>query len=125
LRILNEQGIKIEEFSVSPAELATLLKLLIGKHLTRSAAKEVFYEMVQTSKGALEIVRERNLERLADDELIFQLVAEVIAQNPVVVEKYRRGKTTVLGFLIGEVMKRSNQRLDPKTVAEELKARIG
>lgn len=125
LRVLNEQGIRIEEFPVPPEGLSELLKLLSSGRITTRVAKEVFYEMVRTGKGALQIVSEEGMERFRDDGLTAQVVEEVLAQNPAVVEKYRKGKATVLGFLVGEAMKRSRGRLDPKAVAEEIRARLG
>lgn len=118
--ILNQKAITIEEFSISPEQLADLLNLLNQKKLSGNAAKQIFAEMVETQKTAQEIANSKGLFLIEDDELLNKAINEVIRENPEVVQKYKSGKTTVLSFLTGAVLRKTKDKYQPQKVNETI-----
>jgi len=82
-----------------------------------AARHEVFKEMYRTGKPPGEIVREKRLELLSDEDVLEGLVREVLEIHPVQMESYRNGKESLFEFFVGQVMKRSEGRADPVKVA--------
>jgi aspartyl-tRNA(Asn)/glutamyl-tRNA(Gln) amidotransferase subunit B len=85
------------------------------------SAKTVFDEMAASGKTARAIVQEKGLAQISDALAIESVVHEVLAQNPAEVGAYRGGKTKLMGFFVGEVMKATRGQANPKTVNELLK----
>jgi aspartyl-tRNA(Asn)/glutamyl-tRNA(Gln) amidotransferase subunit B len=88
-------------------------------------AKEVFEALWNGEGSVEEIIAKRGLVQISDAASIDALVAEVIAANPAQVEQYRSGKTQVLGFLVGQVMKASRGKANPQQVNDALRRRLG
>lgn len=108
-----------------PAEhLAELVELYAEGTISSRIAKDVFAEAVQTGKSPRAIVQERNLVQVSDTTWLRQLVENVLAEHPDVVAKYRGGRTNVLGFLVGQVLQRSQGRANPKLVTQLLQERL-
>lgn len=124
LRVLKESDGDIKNFSVRPSELGALIKLINHGAISGKIAKTVFEEMVQTGTSADAIVKEKGLRQISDADEIRAIVAKVIEDNPAEVEKYLAGKEQVLGFLVGEVMKASRGKANPKLVNEILLQKI-
>ncbi len=122
---LNEKQVSIEEFAISPARLAELIKLVQEGTINQTAARYVFEEMLSSQQSAGEIVSKLGLEQISDDAELEALVDEVLAENPAEVEKYRAGKVQLIGFFIGQVMKRSRGKANPKVVKEILQKKLG
>jgi len=115
----------ISAFPIKAADLAELLLAVDEARLSLSGAKSAFGKALETGRPPVEIAGEEGLfSGSAEDELA-AWVEEVIAAHPDEVEKFRGGKEGVLGFLVGQVMKRSGGRADPKRVREMLAERIG
>jgi aspartyl-tRNA(Asn)/glutamyl-tRNA(Gln) amidotransferase subunit B len=125
LGLLNAQGKGIDESPISPQDLAGLLVLVEDGVISGKIAKAVFDEMAQTGKSADRIVKEKGLVQITDTAAIEDVVLKVIAGNPREVEAYQRGKKKLLGFFVGEVMKASRGKANPKIVNELLKHRLG
>ncbi len=120
LRVLKTEHWTMEAFPLSPDQLRPLLKMIEEERISHSAAQEVFEEMLRTGKGARTIVEERGLEQVSADAMLLPVVQAVIQAHPDIVEKYRKGKTGVLGVLIGAVMKETRGRAHPQKVRELL-----
>ena len=105
LRVLNERKIGIEEYRVTPAMLAKLIRLLDSGALGGKAAKEVFEDMSNTGEPAEVIVERKGLAQVSDPEAIRAAAERVLAANAPTVEQYRAGTTKVFGFLVGQLMK--------------------
>ncbi|MHC4453765.1 MAG: Asp-tRNA(Asn)/Glu-tRNA(Gln) amidotransferase subunit GatB [Planctomycetota bacterium] len=122
LRELNERKINIQEFAVTPKMLVELIreKPTIGNAI----AKEVFVEMVNTGKNAQSIISERNLTQLSDVNELDTIATNVIGKNPQAVEDYKSGKKNALAFLIGQTMKATKGKANPKILTEILKEKI-
>jgi aspartyl-tRNA(Asn)/glutamyl-tRNA(Gln) amidotransferase subunit B len=86
--------------------------------------KEVLLEMFRTGKGAASIVEEQGLVQMSDTAEIDRIVEEVLAANPQQLAGYRAGKETLFGFFVGQVMKASKGKANPKVVNERLKEKL-
>jgi len=118
LRVLKDSDGDIANFAVKPAELGALIRLINNGTISGKIAKSVFEEMVQTGKPAEVIVKEKGLLQISDSSEIQSIVADVLKNNPSEVEKYLAGKEQVLGFLVGQVMKATRGKANPKLVNE-------
>ena len=124
LGILNTQGKAIKDAPVSPDNLARLLVLVEEGVISGKIAKTVFDEMARTGKPAQQIVEEKGLVQISDSDALEDVVSDVIAGNPKEVEAYKNGKTKLLGFFVGQVMKETKGKANPKLVNEILKGKL-
>ena len=121
LGLLNARDIAIDQSPVPAAELAELVKLVDEGALSGRIAKTVFDEMAASGKTARAIVQEKGLAQISDALAIESVVHEVLAQNPAEADAYRGGKTKLMGFFVGEVMKATRGQANPKAVNELLR----
>lgn len=84
-------------------------------------AKDIFARMFETGESAAAIVEREGLRQISDSGALARLADDVIAANPKQVEQYKSGKTAVLGFLVGQVMKASKGQANPSAVNELLR----
>jgi aspartyl-tRNA(Asn)/glutamyl-tRNA(Gln) amidotransferase subunit B len=118
---LNRENLEIGQSRVAPAGLGSLLDRIEDGTISGKIAKDVF-EALWNGEGSVDaIISEGGLEQIADSASIEALVKDVIAANSEQVEQYRGGKTQVLGFLVGQVMKASQGKANPKQVNETLR----
>jgi len=115
----------LSELPLTPAHLATLVDLLEEGVISQPVAKELFAEMVSRGADPALLVRERGLERVAEPGALEPLVERVLAAWPGKVEEYRGGKTGLLGFFTGQIMKETRGRADPGVVQDLLRERLG
>ncbi|MEN2998449.1 MAG: Asp-tRNA(Asn)/Glu-tRNA(Gln) amidotransferase subunit GatB [Brevinematia bacterium] len=120
MRYLNENNIDISSFSVPAEYISELLNMIDDGKISIKIAKDIFPEIVRTQKPPAKIVEEKGLIQLSDTGEIEKLCKEVIQENPAEVEKYKSGKTNVLAYLVGQVMKKSQGKANPKLVNEIL-----
>jgi aspartyl-tRNA(Asn)/glutamyl-tRNA(Gln) amidotransferase subunit B len=124
LGLLNAEGKTIESSPISAADLAQLLALIDQGTISGKIAKSVFEEMAQTGKPPETIVNEKGLVQITDAGAIDEVVSKVIAGCPTEVEAYKKGKTKLLGFFVGQVMKETRGKANPKLVNELLKKKL-
>jgi aspartyl-tRNA(Asn)/glutamyl-tRNA(Gln) amidotransferase subunit B len=122
---LKEAGKEINESPVSAENLGELLGLVASGELSGKLAKEVFAKMFATGDTARAIVDREGLKQISDSGALDRIIEDVLAANPKQVEQYKGGKTTVIGFLVGQVMKASKGQANPGAVNEMLKAKLG
>jgi aspartyl-tRNA(Asn)/glutamyl-tRNA(Gln) amidotransferase subunit B len=120
-RKLKTLGGPIEESPLPADRLAGLLALVDRGTISGSIAKEVFEKMFASGRSAGEIVAAEGLSQIDDDSQIVTLIADVLARHDDAVAQYRSGKTGTLGFLVGQVMKATAGKANPKRVNELLK----
>ena len=118
LGLLNEKQIPIEDSPVPPENLAELVKLVKENVISTKIGKEVIREMVETSKSASQIVEEKGLRQITDEDSIRKIVQEVLSRFPQEVERYKGGEQKLLGFFVGQVMKETRGKANPKLVNE-------
>jgi aspartyl-tRNA(Asn)/glutamyl-tRNA(Gln) amidotransferase subunit B len=125
MRLLNEDNKFIEECPLRPAQLAEMLGLVEKGTISGKIAKTVFEEMYRSGKNAEEIVKEKGLLQISDESAIEKAVDEVIAGHPQEVERFRSGDEKLLGFFVGQVMKATKGKANPKMLNELLKKKLG
>ena len=122
---LNAAGLEAGHGHVSSERLAKLVKLVEDGTVSTSAAKDVFAKMIEERAEPEAIVEKHGLGQISDTAALESIVAEVVAANPSQVEQYRAGKQQVLGFFVGQVMKASGGRANPRLVNELLRDALG
>jgi len=121
---LNKSGISIEDFPISPTMAGELINLVTNGVINASVAAEVFGEMIESGSSAETIVKKLGLEQISSRDELEVMVNEVIAGNPEEVERYRSGNRKLLGFFIGEVMKMSGGKANPKLLNELFEGKL-
>jgi Asp-tRNA(Asn)/Glu-tRNA(Gln) amidotransferase B subunit len=113
---LNETGKKIDEINFSKETFKELLDLIENKTISLNTAKEVLDEALHTGSSPSEIVAKKGLIQITNEESIKTFVIEVLHENKAQVEQYLSGKTKVMAYLIGQVMKKAKGKANPEIV---------
>ncbi len=124
LRQLNRDNREIEECPVSPENLAQLLTLLDSGVISGKIAKAVFEEMYATGESARKIVDEKGLVQVRDESEIESAIDLVLQENPKEVEQFRGGKDKLMGFFVGQVMKKTKGKANPQLVNDILRKKL-
>ena len=122
---LNAAGKPLADTPVSSSDLAELVKFIADGTISGKLAKEIFAKMFDGKGTAAEIIAAEGLRQISDASAMEELIEQVLADNPKQVETYRRGKTGVLGFFVGQVMKATRGQANPKVVNEILRKKLG
>jgi aspartyl-tRNA(Asn)/glutamyl-tRNA(Gln) amidotransferase subunit B len=122
--LLNAAGKDITESPVSAAHLGELVALIGKGELSGKLAKEIFPKMFETGDAPSAIMEREGLRQISDTGALEKMVEEVIAANPKQVEQFRSGKTAVIGFLVGQVMKASRGQANPAAVNQLLTVKL-
>jgi aspartyl-tRNA(Asn)/glutamyl-tRNA(Gln) amidotransferase subunit B len=123
-RELENSGHSAADCPVPPEELGALLRCINDGQISGKQGKEVLTEMFASGKSAAVIINERGLVQVSDTAEIDRIVDEVIAANPDQVEQYRGGREALLGFFVGQIMKASKGKANPKMVNERLRQKL-
>ena len=120
---LNEKAIEISEFKLTPVQIADIIGLIDSGKISNSvASQKVFPLMIETpEKSAIQIAEENNLIQNSNADEITELIEKALAKFPEKVEEYKSGKKGLLGLFMGEVMKLSQGKADPKMASKSLK----
>ena len=124
LAVLNEKQETIDSVSITPLHIAELADALETDKITSKQGKVVFEKMLATKKLPSEIIKEEGMEQVNDTGAIEKIVESVVAANPQAVADFKGGKTNALGWLMGQVMKESHGKANPKQATELLKQRL-
>lgn len=121
LAVLNEKKLDISDFPLSPVNLGKLINLIKDGTISGKIAKEIFPEILVSNSDPEIIVKEKNLVQISDTTEIEKLIQKIIDNNNDQVQEYLSGKEKVFGFFVGQVMKESKGKANPKLVNELLK----
>ncbi len=124
LRELKKDEREVDQCPVTPKHLAGMLSMIQDGTISGKIAKDVFEEMYRTGDLPEKIVREKGWVQILDTLEIEGAIGKVLEANPKLVEDYRKGKEKVFGFLVGEVMKLTRGKANPKLVNELLRKRL-
>ena len=122
---LKENHIEITETKLTPENLAELISLIEKGTISNNIGKQILIDMMKDGTKAAEIVEKRGLSQISDEGAIKAIVQKIVDANPAQVEAYKNGKTNLLGFFVGQVMKETKGRANPKTVNDLIKEIIG
>lgn len=124
LRVLNEQAIEMVVFPISPERLAGLIRLRLDEAVSSTGAQEIFAAMLHEDADAEALARARNLLQVSDTSALLPVIENVLAGNPKQVAQYLGGKTGLLGFFIGQVMRTFEGAPDPNVVRQLLTEKL-
>jgi len=124
LRVVGEDHMKINEFPIKPQNLARMIDLINEGTISTKLAKDVFEEMLKSGQTPDSIVEKKGLRQVSDELEIDKVVQEVLQSNPDEVQKFIGGKDKVFGFFVGEVMKKTRGKANPKILNELLRQKL-
>ena len=122
--LLNEKNIEIDQSPISPENLSKLINLISDGTISGKIAKTLFVEMSKGDKDPKKIVEEKGLKQQSDPKELEKIIDKVILDNPDNVQKYKSGKDKLFGFFVGQVMKVSSGKANPKIVNDILKKKL-
>ena len=120
LRAIKGDDREIEDCPVSPSDLTELLKMIKDGTISGKIGKDVFKEMYREAKSARAIVKDKGLIQISDEAEIAAIIEQVLEGNLEQVAKYKKGKKKLLGFFVGQVMKKTKGKANPRLVNEIL-----
>ncbi|MFL2711980.1 MAG: Asp-tRNA(Asn)/Glu-tRNA(Gln) amidotransferase subunit GatB [Gammaproteobacteria bacterium] len=121
---LNKEQIEIHESKLSADIVAMLINRIDDQTISGKIGKSIFEEMCANGSSPDEIIKSQGLEQISDDEAIEEIILTVINENPAQVEAYLAGKDKLFGFFVGQVMKLTEGKANPKTVNNILKDKL-
>ena len=122
---LNENATSIKEFSISPKNIAELISLIDQNKVSNSVATgKIFPLLIDSNLSAEQIAINNNWLQESDTETLTNLINQVIEKYPNKVDEYRAGKKGLMGLFIGEVMKLSKGKADPKLTNELIRKKL-
>lgn len=124
LRELNQSGLSADRSPVTPDRLAALLQLVERGTISLKVARDIFPDLYRSGASPERFVREKGLTQVSDEGALGLIIDEVLVKNPAQVGQYKSGKTQVLGFLVGQVMKASGGKANPGKVNELLREKL-
>lgn len=121
---LNKNTLEFNEISITPEMLNELISLINNKIISNEQAKKVFEVMMSESKMPKIIVKELGMEQITDEQEIIKIINEVLDNNLDAVNTYKEGKTNIIGFLMGQVLKNSGGKINPGLASKILSIEI-
>ena len=123
LRMINERDVQAGNLRLKPEYLAEIIKLVDASTINTSTGKSLLEKVEDTGRAPDEIVKDQGLGKVSDEDAIREIIVAVIEDNPDQVATYKKGKTTIIGWFVGQVMKQSRGKADPqltRSILEEL-----
>ena len=124
LRVLKTDDKEIMDCPVTPKHLTDMLKMIDDKTISSKIAKTVFEEMYSSGIPPVEIVKKKGLVQISDEDSILRIIQDILNKNKAEVEAYQNGKTKLLGFFVGQVMKATQGKANPALVNKLLKENL-
>ncbi|MCK5227198.1 MAG: Asp-tRNA(Asn)/Glu-tRNA(Gln) amidotransferase subunit GatB [Desulfobulbaceae bacterium] len=125
IRELKGEDTDISKCPVTPENLATLLNMIDKGTISGKIAKTVFADMMETGKTPETVVKEKNLVQMSDEGDLLKIVQEIIAENPGQTADFKGGKTKLMGYFVGQLMKKTKGRANPKLANQLFSQELG
>lgn len=122
---LKEEKLTIKESKLTPENLVELVSLIEKGTISNNIGKQIIFTMLKEGTSAAKIVEKQGLSQISDESAIKEIVQKIVDSNSAQVEAYKAGKTQLFGFFVGQVMKETKGRANPKTVNDLLKELLG
>lgn len=120
----NSRKVRINKLGLTPESLTQLICRVEESVVSNLAAKDVLTAMIDTGKTADQIIEEKGLKQVSDDSTLTGIIDEIIRDNPKVIEQIKQGKDSAMGFLVGQAMKKSQGKANPKKINEMIRRKI-
>ncbi len=124
LKEINERKLSIDQMTLTPEKLVDLIKKVEEGVVSNLVGKDVLGFMLDTGKNADAIIAEQGLAQVSDDGALEKMLDEIFSAHKDVVEQVKQGKQSAVGFLVGQAMKRSQGKANPKKLGELITRRI-
>ncbi len=124
LQELNTRKVEIKNLSLTPKNLTLLIASVEKGVISNLAAKDIFPAMIDTGQSADEIISKKGLAQISDESALIKIIDDVLKENPSVVEQIKQGKESAMGFLVGQSMKKSQGKANPKILGDIIKRRL-
>ena len=121
---MNKEAIEIHESKLSPDNVAMLINRIDDQTISGKIGKSIFEEMCISGSSPDEIIESQGLKQISDDGGIEAIIESIISANPSQVESFKNGKEKLFGFFVGQVMKETQGKANPKVVNEILKKKL-
>ena len=121
---LNKEGLSVTQLPLKPDSLAEMIKLIEDNTISNKIGKDVLPELLKQGGSAKALIEKKGLVQVSDPKVIEAAIEQVIASFPSELEKYRSGKKSLLGFFVGQVMKATGGKADPKLTNQLLQAKL-
>lgn len=125
--ILNKDGISIKDFKVSPSHLGKLIQLIEQGKVSNKQGREIFVKMLENDEDPETLMKKMGTTLISDEKELMNVINEVLENNPQAIVDYKEGKDRAVGFLVGQIMKKTQGKANPaltnKLIVEELKRR--
>lgn len=121
LRLRSENNTTISELNIPDFVIPEIVSLIENGDISGKIAKEIFPEAIKNNKSPKQIVDEKGLKQVSDTGLIDELAKKLVEENPDEVEKYKAGRTRVVGFFVGQIMKETKGKANPQIVTDTVK----
>ncbi len=122
LRMINESGTPASGLRLTPANLAAIIRLVDDGGINISTGKSLLEKVQESGISPEEIVEREGLAQVSDVNSIHKVCSEVLMENPEQVENYRKGKTSLIGWFVGQTMRKSGGKADPQLVRKILES---
>ena len=122
--LLKENHKTVKECPISPKELGDLMKCVSSKKVSLSMARQILKTMWQTGENCEKIIEEKGLEQISDKKVLKDIIQKVLKEHPRQTEEYKQGKTKLIGFFTGQVMKQTKGQAHPELLQELLKQEL-
>ena len=120
LRLTKELNVKSCDLKITSNILAELIKLIDDNKISTTVGKEVFEEMFKTGNSPIKIVEEKGLSQISDTSELTSIIENILDTNPKSIEDFKLGKSKAAGFLMGQIMKATKGKANPKVANEML-----
>jgi len=125
LRLMRERGVLAASLQLAPGHLAEIIRMVESREITTNTGKELLAKVETTGRGAREIVAAEGLGQVSDEQALREIAIQVVQASASQVDAYRKGKTTLIGWFVGQVMRQTGGKADPqrtRAILEEILA---
>ncbi len=122
LRLMRERGVFAASLRLTPGHLAEIIRMVESREITTNTAKELLAKVETTGRGAREIVAAEGLGQVSDEQALREIALQIVQANASQVDAYRKGKTTLIGWFVGQVMRQTGGKADPQRTRAILEA---
>jgi aspartyl-tRNA(Asn)/glutamyl-tRNA(Gln) amidotransferase subunit B len=124
LQAINDRKVDISALKITPQNLIGLIKCVEDGVISNLVGKDIFVMMMDTGKSAEDIIKEKGLAQVSDEGALEKIVDDIIKDNDKVVAQVKEGKDSAIGFLVGQAMKKSGGKANPKKISDIIRRRI-